>query len=118
MNTDSIPTLLPFGSRVLVAVSGGCDSICLLHLLWTQREERGLEVFAAHVEHGIRGEESLRDAAFVESFCRERGISCTVEHGDVPAFAGEQGLGMEEAARALRYAFLERTADALSCPFG
>lgn len=115
MNTDSIPALLPSGSRVLVAVSGGCDSICLLHLLWTQREERGLEVFAAHYEHGIRGEESMRDAAFVEQFCRERGIPCTVEHGDVPAFARERGLGIEEAARRLRYAFLERTADELGC---
>ena len=115
MNTDSIPALLPPGSRVLAAVSGGCDSICLLHLLWTKREEWGLGVFAAHFEHGIRGEDSLRDAAFVEAFCRERGIPCTVEHGDVPAFARERGLGIEEAARDLRYAFLERTADALGC---
>ena len=115
MNTDSIPVLLPPGSRVLCAVSGGCDSIGLLHLLWTQREEWGLEVFAAHYEPGIRGADSLRDAAFVEAFCRERGIPCTVEHGDVPAFAREQGLGIEEAARKLRYAFLERTADVLGC---
>ena len=115
MNTDSIPALLPPGSRVLVAVSGGCDSICLLHLLWTKREAWGLSVFAAHYEHGIRGEDSLRDAAFVEAFCRERGIPCTVEHGDVPAFARERGLGLEEAARDLRYAFLERTADTLGC---
>lgn len=115
MNTDSIPALLPPGSRVLTAVSGGCDSICLLHLLWTKREEWGLEVSAAHYEHGIRGEASLRDAAFVEDFCRARGIPCAVEHGDVPAFAREQGLGIEEAARRLRYAFLEHTADQLGC---
>lgn len=115
MNTESIPALLPPGSRVLVAVSGGCDSICLLHLLWTQREEWGLEVSAAHYEHGIRGEASLRDAAFVEDFCRARGIPCAVEHGDVPAYAREQGLGIEEGARELRYAFLERRADELGC---
>ena len=115
MITDSLRALLPPGSRVLCAVSGGCDSVCLLHLLWENRQALGLEVFAAHFEHGIRGEESLRDAAFVETFCRERGIPCTVEHGDVPAFAARHGMGLEEAGRTLRYAFLERTADALSC---
>ena len=75
----------------------------------------GLEIFAAHYEHGLRGEDSLRDAAFVEAFCRERGIPCTAEHGDAAAYAAEKRLGVEEAARELRYAFLERTADALSC---
>ena len=113
--TDSARALLPAGSRVLCAVSGGSDSVCLLHLLWTQREALELELFAAHYEHGLRGEASLRDAAFVEGFCRERGIPCVVEHGDVSAYAASQGMGIEEAARALRYAFLERTADALGC---
>ena len=107
--------LLPAGSRVLCAVSGGADSMCLLHLLWSRREELGIRVLAAHYEHGLRGEESLRDAAFVSDWCREREIPCTVEHGDVRAFAAEQGLGIEEAARQLRYDFLERCADELDC---
>ena len=54
--TDSAHGLLPRGSRVLCAVSGGSDSICLLHLLWERREDWGLTVFAAHFEHGLRGE--------------------------------------------------------------
>jgi tRNA(Ile)-lysidine synthase len=115
MNNERVHALLPPGSRVLCAVSGGSDSICLLHLLWTERQDRGLEIFAAHYEHGLRGEDSLRDAAFVEAFCRERGIPCTVEHGDATAYAAEKRLGVEEAARELRYAFLERAADALGC---
>ena len=115
MITEAARALLPPGSRVLCAVSGGSDSIALLHLLWSQRVQWRWEIFAAHYEHGLRGEESLADAAFVERFCRERGIPCTVEHGDVPAFAARQHLGLEEAARTLRYDFLERTADALSC---
>ena len=86
--------------------------MCLLHWLSSQGN---LTVLAAHFEHGLRGEESLRDAAFVADYCRERGIPCTVEHGDVSAYAEENGLGIEEAARVLRYAFLERTADALQC---
>ena len=105
---------IPAGSRVLCAVSGGADSMCLLHWLHTQPD---LELTAAHFEHGIRGEESLRDAAFVEAFCQRLGILCVTEHADVPTYAREMGLGLEEAARELRYAFLERTADRLNCDY-
>ena len=107
--------MLPCGCGVLCAVSGGADSVCLLHLLWSKREELGIRVCAAHFEHGLRGAESLRDCAFVESFCRERDIPCLTEHGDVRAWAAQKRLGLEEAARELRYAFLERAADALGC---
>ena len=100
--------LPPKGARVLCAVSGGADSMCLLALL-LQTGDHALA--AAHFEHGIRGEESLRDCAFVESFCREKGVACFVGHADVPAYAAEKGLGLEEAARKLRYAFLEKTAE-------
>ena len=110
-----ITELLRPGDRVLCAVSGGADSMALLHRLWTRREELKIEVLAAHFEHGLRGEEALRDAQFVARWCRERAIPCALEHGDVPAFARDKGLGIEEAARELRYAFLERTADALGC---
>lgn len=107
MNNISMP---PSG-RILCAVSGGADSMCLLHLL----HSRGRDVVAAHFEHGIRGEESLRDAAFVQSWCRERGIPCVTGHGDVPAYAREKRLSLEEAARALRYRFLEETAAEQGC---
>ena len=110
MNRDL--ELLPRGSRVLCAVSGGADSMCLLHWLKTQED---LKVFAAHFEHGLRGEESLRDAAFVTEACAAWGIPCAVEHGNVPAYARAKGLGIEEAARELRYEFLERTADSFGC---
>ena len=110
-----ITELLPQGSRVLCAVSGGADSMALLHRLWSARESLGIAVCAAHYEHGLRGEESRRDADFVARWCREREIPCLVEHGDVPAYAGEKQLGIEEAARELRYAFLERAAAELNC---
>ncbi len=117
MSSDlkSLRRLLPPGSRVLCAVSGGADSLCLLELLRENRESLGIELTAAHYEHGIRGEESLADAAFVEAFCRERDLPLVLEHGDVPAWAKEHGLGLEEAARERRYEFLERTADRLGC---
>ena len=94
--------------RVLCAVSGGADSMCLLHLLWSQ----GYDVTAAHFEHGIRGEESLRDAKFVEDWCSAHGIPVVMEHGDAPAYAAQNGLSLEEAARKLRYDFLYKTAEA------
>ena len=95
--------------RVLCAVSGGADSMCLLHLLWSQ----GYDVTAAHFEHGIRGAESLRDAAFVEAWCREHDIPFLSGHGDAPAYAEAHGLSLEEAARKLRYGFLYETAEAV-----
>ena len=95
------------GARVLCAVSGGADSMCLLSLLC----DLGVyTVAAAHFEHGIRGGESLRDCAFVSDYCAAHGIPCFTEHADVPRYAAENSLGLEEAARELRYAFLERVA--------
>ena len=110
MRADLFARLIlpPPGARVLCAVSGGADSMCLLALL---RETGDYDLGAAHFEHGIRGGESLRDCAFVEGFCRERGVPCFVAHADVPARAREMGLGVEEAARTLRYAFLDEVAD-------
>lgn len=107
--------MLPPGSRVLCAVSGGADSMCLLHLLWSGRGGLGIEVAAAHYEHGLRGEESQRDAEFVERFCREREIACLVEHGDAADYGRKKHLGIEEAARELRYDFLRRAAAELNC---
>ena len=96
---------LPEGGRVLCAVSGGRDSMCLLHYL----VERGdLSVTAAHFDHHLRPT-SGRDAAFVRDWCRTHGIPFLLGEGDVAALAAE-GLSTEEAARKARYAFLERAA--------
>ena len=107
--------MLPQGEKVLCAVSGGADSMCLLHWLYSKRDELGIGVFAAHYEHGLRGEEAQRDADFVEKFCKEKGIVCVVEHGNVKEYARKMHLSTEEAARELRYAFLQRTAEKLGC---
>ncbi len=105
-------SLIPAGSRVLCAVSGGADSMCLLHWMLNQED---LQVCAAHFEHGLRGEESLRDAAFVEAWCAERGVPFLLGRGDAAAAAREKGRGIEETARELRYAFLEQAAERLGC---
>lgn len=100
--------MFPTGTSVLAAVSGGADSMCLLHWLWTNADRLKIRVSAAHFEHGIRGDESLRDRDFVKSFCEGRGIPFYTDSGDVHRFATENSLSIEEAARILRYDFLER----------
>ena len=107
--------MLPRGGKVLCAVSGGADSICLLHLLHRLSADGDFQVCAAHYHHGMRGADADADAAFVEGFCRERSIPCVVEHGDVYSEARNRGLGVEETGRVLRYEFLHRTAEQLGC---
>ncbi len=92
---------------LIVAVSGGADSVALLKLLSDLREELSLGLSVCHVEHGIRGEESLRDAEFVRDLCEKLDIPCDVKHVDAIIHAKEQGMSLEEAARELRYAYFE-----------
>ena len=101
--------LLPRGAHVVVACSGGPDSLALLSLLLELRPLLSLTVTAAHYEHGIRGGASAEDAAFVRRFCAARAVPCIVESGDVPQAAARASESLETAARRLRYAFLERT---------
>jgi len=105
--------LISPGDTVLVAVSGGPDSLCLLHLLWTAREARQISVEAAHLDHGLRGDESAAEALWVENWCLERGIACHLGREDVAAWASVHKCGTQESARVVRYAFLERMAAAI-----
>lgn len=105
--------MLTPGSHILCAVSGGADSVCLLHWLKGRAAENGFTLTAAHFDHRLRGAESHRDAAFVEELCGAWKVPCAVGHGDVAGEARRRGTGIEETARALRYDFLERTAEEL-----
>ena len=107
--------MLPQGARILCAVSGGADSMCLLHFLNANAKKLGITVAAAHFNHRLRGDEADRDQHFVEDWCRLKGIECEVGEADVKAFAGENGLGIEEAARIKRYEFLHKAAEKLGC---
>jgi len=95
---------------VVVGVSGGPDSLCLLHVLNRLRERYGIELHVAHLDHRIRGSESEEDAAFVARLAEEWGLPATVEACDVPRLARESKLASEEAARQARYSFLARVA--------
>ncbi|MDO5345079.1 MAG: tRNA lysidine(34) synthetase TilS [Lachnospiraceae bacterium] len=101
--------ILP-GDRVIAGVSGGADSVCLLALLRAYGRQCPFELYAVHVEHGIRGEASLADARFVEKLCREWGIPCLVERTDVAARAAWTGQTLEEAGRQARYEIFEQCA--------
>ena len=115
--------LISPGSVVLCAVSGGADSICLLHALYRLRERYAFSLAAAHYNHQLRGEESDRDAAFAAQFvelcCGEArlpdgrtlpAVPLFSGGGDVAGRARETGRGLEETAREMRYAFLLQTA--------
>lgn len=100
------------GDVVLCAVSGGVDSMALLHLLWRWSQWEDFALTAATFDHGLR-ETAAEDVDFVCSWCRERDIPVRTGRGDVPARVRETGETTEEAARVLRYAFLEDCAEVL-----
>lgn len=104
--------LIPAGSAVLCALSGGADSMYLLSRLL----EEGYSVHAAHYNHQLRPTAN-RDEQFVRDWCSTHSIPLTVGRGNVAQYAAESGSGVEEAARELRYAFLQRTAAETGCSF-
>ena len=90
-------------TAVLLAFSGGADSVALLDML--QKEHSDTPILLAHVNHGIRGEEALRDRGFCEKVAKERGLEIAILDVNVPKLAKEKGQSIEEAAREVRYAF-------------
>jgi tRNA(Ile)-lysidine synthase len=89
---------------IAVALSGGSDSICLLHFLNSKKEEFSFTLKAVNVEHGIRGESSKKDSAFVKDLCEKLSIPLRIFEVDAPKYCKENNLSIEEGARALRYA--------------
>ena len=96
--------------RLVVAVSGGPDSLAMLYALHRLKTDLSLELYGAHLDHGIRGKESEADASFVTETFRELGIDFTAEREDVPSYKEAHRLSTEDAARRVRYAFLSRVA--------
>lgn len=91
------------GDTVIVGVSGGADSVCLLRVLLELQQTLPFSLDAVHVEHGIRGEASRADAQFVAGLCEKYQVPLQTYEVDVPEYAKEKGIGLEEAARILRY---------------
>ncbi len=91
------------GDGVVVGLSGGADSVFLLYALARLKKRWSLELRAVHINHGIRGDEALRDEAYAVSFAGGLGIPCSVYRADIPSLSGEWHMTEEEAGRAYRY---------------
>lgn len=102
------------GDRVLVGVSGGPDSVCLLHILDRCRKEMALSLHVVHINHGIRKRESKREEKFVSHLAGRMGLPITVKSLDVPSYARRKKLTVEEAARDMRYSAFEQLAGKLN----
>lgn len=96
--------LIQQGEKIVVGVSGGPDSICLLHVLHNLREEFKIEIYVAHVNHMIR-EVADKETEYVQKFCENLGIKCFVKKENIIKIAKEQKKGTEEIGRKIRYEF-------------
>ncbi len=107
LNTINHYGMLEKGDRVLVAVSGGPDSVCLVHVLKTLKNKLGITLFIAHLDHGVRGEESRRDAQFVKDLAKKMQVK-SVSKKLAPKKAKSK-LSPEEQLREKRYAFFKES---------
>ncbi len=108
---------IPCGSSLVVAVSGGADSVALADGVAQLVNEGYCQAHILHVEHGLRGGEAIADANFVRKFCEEKGLPFTCVHVDVQGYASLRKLSTEEAARKLRYQALDEAVEALQADF-
>lgn len=99
--------LLTSGSSVVAGVSGGADSVALLRCLLALSQTMGFKVYAAHLNHGIRGESANRDCLFVRELCESFGVPLMSRTVDVPGLAMRNSQTLEQAGRIVRYKFLE-----------
>lgn len=106
---------LTLPARILVAVSGGADSMALLRGLLEMPVHARHALHVAHLDHQLRGQAARDDANWVAQVCRQLDVPCEIGHVDVAAIAAADGCGIEETARNERYRFLEATALALDC---
>ncbi|MDY0943599.1 tRNA lysidine(34) synthetase TilS [Priestia megaterium] len=97
--------LLSAGSTVVVGISGGPDSLALLHFLWSLKEQKSLTIIAAHVDHMFRGKESKQDMEYVQNYCKQLNIKCEAKQIDVTSYQKERKLSSQVAARECRYTF-------------
>jgi len=101
------------GGKLVVAVSGGADSVCLLHILASLQKELKISLHVAHLNHQLRGAESEADAKYVSQLARQLGIPATIEGREVKGYQAQKRLSLEEAAREVRYGFLAEVASSI-----
>lgn len=95
--------LIQDGDSIVLGLSGGPDSVCLLHILNRLKEKLDIEIYAAHLNHQIRGIEAQKDALYIADLCEKMGVTFFVKSINVPKYCEDNGLSVEEGARKLRY---------------
>lgn len=113
-NTINKFSMINDGDNIIVGLSGGADSVSLTHFLCNYNKRKNVRVFAAHINHGIRGREADRDEEFVKKFCLELGIKLYVKKINVKEMALKQGIGVEECGRNVRYRYFDELANELN----
>ena len=103
--------LLFDAKKILIALSGGADSVFALHFFYKYKKKFNIEIIAAHINHNLRGSESDKDENFCKNICKKLNISFYSASVDVKQFAKTKKLSIEEAARVLRYNKLEQIAE-------
>ena len=103
--------LIKKGDKIVVGLSGGPDSVCLLHILSRMKDEWDLEIYAAHLNHQIRGIEAQKDAFYISKLCEEMGITFFIKSINVPEYCERNGVSIEEGARQLRYEMFSEIKD-------
>lgn len=106
--------LLTCGDSVIIALSGGADSVTLLDVLYSLREKYNLRLFAAHVNHNLRGEEALRDENFCKVLCENYNIELFVRNVDVKSLASRNKISEELCGRNVRYEFFNELSEKLN----
>ena len=101
--------LISKNDKIVIGVSGGPDSMCLLDILYCLKEELKIEIFVSHINHGLR-KEADEETKYVEEYCKQRKIECFIKKVDIKNLSKEQKLGTEEMGRKVRYDFFEETA--------
>lgn len=104
-NTVVSNNMITYNDKIVVGVSGGADSMCLLHFLLSIKDEYNLTILVAHINHNLRGEEALRDQHSVESYCNTMSVPCKVLNADINAISAQTGESCEECGRRIRYDF-------------
>ena len=106
INTVNKYNLINGGDKIVLGVSGGPDSISMLHILNEIKDEYKFEIYVAHINHMIR-EEAIEDERYVQQYCEKNNIKCFVKRIDVQQVAKSEKIGTEEAGRNIRYEFFE-----------
>ncbi len=99
--------LIKSGDKIVVAISGGPDSVSLIHLLHRLKSRLGIELYGAHLNHNIRGIDAQMDARYVLNLCEELNIICFIKSADVESYGKKNQLTSEQAGRILRYEFFD-----------